>query len=199
VSSDARGGGNLRKQQQKVQFSIIGSHRFVQPEPRIPRPARNANQTTKIMQSSPTSERSAARRSEPRTTLDTFENAHSQRDYLIHIQIPEFTCLCPLTGQPDFAHFTIDYIPDLRCVELKALKLYMWSFRDIGAFHEKITNDLLDTVVEAISPRFARVTGRWNVRGGLYTNVVADFQAPNWTPKPVVNLTRFGLANPAAV
>jgi 7-cyano-7-deazaguanine reductase len=151
------------------------------------------------MQSSPTSERSPAKRSEPRTTLDTFENAHSQRDYLIHIQIPEFTCLCPLTGQPDFAHFTIEYIPDQRCIELKALKLYMWSFRDVGAFHEKITNDLLDTVVGAISPRFARVTGRWNVRGGLYTNVVVDYQAPNWTPKPVVNLTQFGLANPAAV
>jgi 7-cyano-7-deazaguanine reductase len=147
----------------------------------------------------PLSERAPARRSEPRTTLDTFDNAHPGRDYLIHIQIPEFTCLCPLTGQPDFAHFTIEYIPDQRCVELKALKLYMWSFRDVGAFHEKITNDLLDTIVDAIAPRFARVTGRWNVRGGLYTNVVVDFQAPNWTPKPVVNLTQFGLANPAAV
>lgn len=146
-----------------------------------------------------TTERAPSQPSAPRTTLDTFENAHSNRDYLIHIQIPEFTCLCPLTGQPDFAHLTIEYIADKRCIELKALKMFMWSFRDQAAFHEKVTNDLLDIVVATISPRFARVTGRWNVRGGLYTNVVTDYQAPGWSPKPVVNLTQFGLANPAAV
>jgi 7-cyano-7-deazaguanine reductase len=148
------------------------------------------------------SERPSSQPTQPQNkldALDTFENAHPQRDYLIHIQIPEFTCLCPLTGQPDFAHLTIEYIPDQRCIELKALKLYMWSFRDVGAFHEKVTNDLLDTVVAAISPRFARVTGRWNVRGGLYTNVVADYQAPGWVPPTIVNLTQFGIANPAAI
>jgi 7-cyano-7-deazaguanine reductase len=144
-------------------------------------------------------ERTKSQPTQPKTTLDTFDNAHPNRDYLIHIQIPEFTCLCPLTGQPDFAHLTIEYIPDQRCIELKALKLYMWSFRDVGAFHEKVTNDLLDTVVATIAPRFARVTGRWNVRGGFYTNVVADFQAPGWSPKPMINLTQFGIANPAAL
>ena len=143
--------------------------------------------------------RTASQPSQAQTTLDTFVNAHPARDYLIHIQIPEFTCHCPLTGQPDFAHFTIEYIADEFCIELKALKMYMWSFRDIGAFHEKVTNDVLDKIVATISPRFARVTARWNVRGGIYTNVVAEHQAEGWTAKPAVDLTRFGLANPAAV
>jgi 7-cyano-7-deazaguanine reductase len=148
------------------------------------------------------SERPAARRTEPLASaalLDTFENAHADRDYLIHIQIPEFTCHCPLTGQPDFAHITIDYIPDKRCIELKALKLYMWSFRDIGAFHEKVTNDICDVLAKAIKPRYMRVTGRWNVRGGIYTNVVAEHRAKGWKPLPKVDLTAFGLANPAAI
>ncbi|MGL4230584.1 MAG: preQ(1) synthase [Casimicrobium sp.] len=149
------------------------------------------------------SERAPGRRTEPQSTfggaLDTFENAHPDRDYLIHIQIPEFTCHCPLTGQPDFAHITIDYIPDKRCIELKALKLYMWSFRDIGAFHEKVTNDICDVLAKAIKPRYMRVTGRWNVRGGIYTNVVAEHRAKGWKPQPKVDLTAFGLANPAAV
>jgi 7-cyano-7-deazaguanine reductase len=147
-------------------------------------------------------ERPAARRTEPLASaagIDTFENAHSDRDYLIHIQIPEFTCHCPLTGQPDFAHITIDYIPDKRCIELKALKLYMWSFRDIGAFHEKVTNDICDVLAKAIKPRYMRVTGRWNVRGGIYTNVVAEHRAKGWKPLPKVDLTAFGLANPAAI
>ncbi len=148
------------------------------------------------------SQRAAARRTEPLTSanrIDTFENTHADRDYLIHIQIPEFTCHCPLTGQPDFAHITIDYIPDLRCIELKALKLYMWGFRDIGAFHEKVTNDICDALAKAIKPRYMRVTGRWNVRGGIYTNVVAEHRAKGWTPRPKVDLTAFGLANPAAI
>ena len=145
------------------------------------------------------SERQPSTQSQPQTTLDSFPNPHSGRDYLIHIQIPEFTCHCPLTGQPDFAHFTIEYIADLACIELKALKMFMWSFREIGAFHEKVTNDVLDKIVATISPRFARVTARWNVRGGIYTNVVAEHQAEGWTPKPAVDLARFGLANPAAV
>lgn len=145
------------------------------------------------------SERQPSTPSAPQTRLDTFANPHPGRDYLIHIQIPEFTCHCPLTGQPDFAHFTIEYIADATCIELKALKMFMWSFRDVGAFHEKVTNDVLDTIVRAIAPRFARVTARWNVRGGIYTNVVAEHQAEGWTPKPTVDLARFGLANPAAV
>jgi 7-cyano-7-deazaguanine reductase len=147
-------------------------------------------------------ERQAARRTEPLASgaaIDTFENAHADRDYLIHIQIPEFTCHCPLTGQPDFAHITIDYIPDKRCIELKALKMYMWSFRDIGAFHEKVTNDICDVLSGTIKPRYMRVTGRWNVRGGIYTNVVAEHRAKGWKPQPKVDLTGFGLANPAAV
>jgi 7-cyano-7-deazaguanine reductase len=150
-------------------------------------------------QVNPMSERKPSIQSAPQTTLDSFPNPHSGRDYLIHIQIPEFTCHCPLTGQPDFAHFTIEYIADLACIELKALKMFMWSFRDIGAFHEKVTNDVLDKIVATISPRFARVTARWNVRGGIYTNVVAEHQAEGWSPKPAVDLARFGLANPAAV
>ena len=104
------------------------------------------------------SERQPSTQSQPQTTLDSFPNPHSGRDYLIHIQIPEFTCHCPLTGQPDFAHFTIEYIADQTCIELKALKMFMWSFRDIGAFHEKVTNDVLDKIVATIAPRFARVT-----------------------------------------
>ncbi|MCS6995772.1 MAG: preQ(1) synthase [Casimicrobiaceae bacterium] len=134
----------------------------------------------------------------PERRLDTFENPHPERDYLIHIQVPEFTCHCPLTGQPDFAHFTIEYVPDRRCVELKSLKLYMWSFRNEGAFHEKVTNDVLDDLVAAIAPRFMRVTARWNVRGGIFTNVVAEHRARGWKPKPVVDLSAFGLAMPLA-
>jgi 7-cyano-7-deazaguanine reductase len=148
------------------------------------------------------SERPAARRTEPLMSpdeIDTFDNAHPDRDYLIHIQIPEFTCHCPLTGQPDFAHITIEYIPDKRCIELKALKMYMWSFREIGAFHEKVTNDICDTLAKKISPRYMRVTGRWNVRGGIYTNVVAEHRKKGWKPLPKVDLTAFGVANPAAV
>ncbi len=144
-------------------------------------------------------ERPASRPSAPASTIDTFANPQPARDYLIHIQVPEFTCHCPLTGQPDFAHFTIEYIADQLCVELKSLKMYMWSFRDQGAFHEKVTNDVLDHLVAAIQPRFMRVTARWNVRGGIYTNVVAEHRASHWQPPPRIDLTHFGLANPAAV
>jgi 7-cyano-7-deazaguanine reductase len=148
------------------------------------------------------SERPAERRTSPIMSpdqIDTFDSAHPDRDFLIHIQIPEFTCHCPLTGQPDFAHITIEYIPDKRCIELKALKQYMWSFRDVGAFHEKVTNDICDALAKKISPRYMRVTGRWNVRGGIYTNVVAEHRKKGWKPQPKVDLTAFGLANPAAV
>jgi 7-cyano-7-deazaguanine reductase len=112
-----------------------------------------------------------------------FANPAPERDYLIHMQVPEFTCHCPLTGQPDFAHFTIEYIANKTCIELKSLKNYMWSFRDVGAFHEKVTNDILSDFVTAIAPRFMRVTSRWWVRGGIYTNVVAEHVAPKWKGK----------------
>ena len=90
------------------------------------------------------------------------------------MEIPEFTCLCPLTGQPDFAVLSLEYVPDRLCVELKALKLYVWSFRDQGAFHEAVTNRILDDLVKAVNPRRARVEGAFNVRGGITTTIVAE-------------------------
>ena len=119
-------------------------------------------------------------------TLDTFENPNPERDYTIHIDTPEFTCLCPLTGQPDFATIEVAYVPGLRCLELKALKLYFWSYRDEGAFHEAVTNQILSDLVAAISPRFMRVTADFNVRGGVYTRIVAEHRAADWqAPQPV--------------
>ena len=120
--------------------------------------------------------------------LETFPNPHPGRDYTIRITIPEFTCLCPKTGQPDFATLELEYVPDARCVELKALKRYIWSFRDRGAFHEAVTNEILDTLVAATAPRFLRLTGKFNVRGGLYTTVVAEHRASGWRPPPPVVL-----------
>ena len=102
--------------------------------------------------------------------------------------IPEFTCHCPLTGQPDFAHFTIEMVADKLCVELKSLKLYFWSYRDVGAFHEKVTNDIVDDIVKATDPRFIRITAKWNVRGGIHTNVVAEHRQKGWKPQPRVEL-----------
>ena len=118
--------------------------------------------------------------SAPLPSLETFQNPKSDRDYLIRIRIPEFTCLCPKTGQPDFATLRLAYVPDHQCLELKALKLYIWSYRETGAYHEDITNRILDDVVAAIRPRFARLEARFNVRGGLYTTVIAHYQAPEW-------------------
>ncbi len=124
---------------------------------------------------------------QPSKDLETFENPRAERDYTIHIEIPEFTCLCPKTGQPDFATIYIDYVPDRKCLELKALKLYIWSFREEGAFHEAVTNRMLEDFVAACQPRFMRVTGKFNVRGGIYTNVVVEHRAEGWTPpQPVV-------------
>ncbi|MGH8569216.1 MAG: preQ(1) synthase [Gammaproteobacteria bacterium] len=116
--------------------------------------------------------------------LETFQNPKPDRDYLIRIRIPEFTCLCPKTGQPDFATLRLAYVPDHRCLELKALKLYIWSYRETGAYHEDITNRILDDVVAAIRPRYARIEARFNVRGGLYTTVIAHYQAPDWVAPP---------------
>lgn len=125
---------------------------------------------------------------QPSKQLETFDNAVPERDYTIHIESPEFTCLCPKTGQPDFATIKIDYVPDRKCVELKSLKLYFWSYRDEGGFHEKLTNQILSDLVAATEPRFMRVTGIFNVRGGIYTNVVAEHRQPGWQPPQPVQL-----------
>ncbi len=126
--------------------------------------------------------------SQPSKTLETFDNPQPERDYTIRIRVPEFTCLCPKTGQPDFAEMTIEYIPDRLCVELKSLKMYIWSFRDEGAFHEAVTNRILQDLVAATAPRFMRLTADFNVRGGIYTTVVAEHRADGWTPPPPVTL-----------
>jgi 7-cyano-7-deazaguanine reductase len=132
--------------------------------------------------------------SAPSRELQVFPNPAPQRDYAIQFQIPEFTCHCPLTGQPDFAHFTIDMVADKLCVELKSLKMYMWSYRDQGAFHEKVTNDIVDDIVRATAPRFIRITAKWYVRGGIYTNVVAEHRQQGWTPQPAVELPQHAQA-----
>jgi 7-cyano-7-deazaguanine reductase len=126
--------------------------------------------------------------SRPSKQLDVFANPNARRDYVIQFQIPEFTCNCPLTGQPDFAHLSIDMVADQLCVELKSLKMYMWSYRNEGAFHEKVSNDILDDIVKATRPRFVRITARWYVRGGIYTNVVAEHCKKGWKPQPMVLL-----------
>ena len=126
--------------------------------------------------------------SAPAKKLDVFPNPAPERDYVIQFQAPEFTCFCPLTGQPDFAHFTIDCIADQQCIELKSLKMYMWSYRNEGAFHEKVTNDILSDMVKAINPRYIRITAKWYVRGGIYTNVVAEHRKRGWKPAPKVDL-----------
>lgn len=117
-------------------------------------------------------------------TLESFPNPSPHRDYLIRMQMPEFTCLCPKTGQPDFATLFLDYVPDRKCVELKSLKLYIWSYRNEGAFHEAVTNRICDDLVKLLSPRFLRLTARFYVRGGIFTSVVAEHRKPAW--KPVV-------------
>ena len=113
--------------------------------------------------------------SKPTKDLEVFDNPNPDRDYEIEFDCPEFTCLCPLTGQPDFAHFRITYVPGDKCVELKSLKLYLWSYRDEGAFHEAVTNKILDDLVAACCPRRCTVECRFNVRGGITTNVVASY------------------------
>jgi 7-cyano-7-deazaguanine reductase len=126
--------------------------------------------------------------SQPSQDLETFANPQPGRDYTVRIRIPEFTCLCPKTGQPDFATLHLEYVPDQRCVELKALKLYVWSYRDQGAFHEAVTNRILDDLVATTRPRFMRLTAEFNVRGGIYTTVVAEHRAAGWVPAVAVNL-----------
>ena len=124
----------------------------------------------------------------PSKELQVFPNPAPERDYVIRFDVPEFTCLCPLTGQPDFAHFSIEIVADQLCVETKSLKLYFWSYRNEGAFHEKVTNTILDDIVAATQPRYARITAKWYVRGGIYTNVVAEHRQKGWKPQPAVDL-----------
>jgi 7-cyano-7-deazaguanine reductase len=124
----------------------------------------------------------------PTLQLETFANPSAEHDYTIRMQIPEFTCLCPRTGQPDFATLELEYVPDRMCVELKSLKLYIWSFRERGAYHEAVTNEIADHLERAMQPRFLRLMARFNVRGGIYTTVVAERRQPGWKPAALVTL-----------
>ena len=130
----------------------------------------------------------------PSRQIETFPNPAPRRDYRIHMEIPEFTCLCPKTGQPDFATLVLDYVPEKQCVELKSLKLYIGSFRNEGAFHEAVTNRILEDLVKALQPRFMRLAAHFYVRGGIYTSVVAEHAGRGWKPQ---NLP--AMAAPAAV
>jgi len=124
----------------------------------------------------------------PSKTLETFPNPQQERDYTIRMRIPEFTCLCPKTGQPDFAELRLEYVPDQLCIELKALKNYIWSYRNDGAFHEAVTNRILSDLVVTIAPRFMRLTAEFNVRGGIFTTVIAEHRAVGWEPPTPVQL-----------
>ena len=167
---------------------MLASRPFTEPAdparrlmPRSPsKPERSRHTTQRLAPATPPSL--------PSKQLDVFDNPAPQRDYLIRLQLPEFTCLCPLTGQPDFAHFSIDMVADRLCVELKSLKMYFWSYRNEGAFHEKVTNTVLDDIVVATRPRFVRVSARWFVRGGIYTDVIAEYLKKGWKPAPAVEL-----------
>lgn len=130
--------------------------------------------------------------SKPNRGFVTFPNPNPGRDYLIHMRIPEFTCLCPMTGQPDFATIILDCIADRKCVELKSLKLYIWSFRNQGAFHEAVTNRILEDLVKATRPRFLRVTAKFFVRGGIFTTVVAEHRKRGWKAATPVELPLIG-------
>ncbi|MDG1249132.1 MAG: preQ(1) synthase [Gammaproteobacteria bacterium] len=130
---------------------------------------------------------------ESTSILDTFENPEPNRDYTIRITIPEFTCLCPLTGQPDFAQFLLEYVSDQRNVELKSLKLYMGSYRNVGAFHEAVTNKILNDLATLTEPRFMRLTANWNVRGGIYTSVTVEHRKSGWKPEDLVELAQSDL------
>lgn len=130
--------------------------------------------------------------SKPSKELEIFHNPTPKRDYHIHMEVPEFTCLCPKTGQPDFATLVLDYIPDKKCIELKSLKLYIWSFRDKAAFHEAVTNHILDDLVAALKPRYIRLMARFYVRGGIFTNVTVDYRKKGWEQQPTIVLETFG-------
>jgi 7-cyano-7-deazaguanine reductase len=119
----------------------------------------------------------------PTADLETFANPQPDRDYTIRMTLPEFTCLCPRTGQPDFATLELEYVPDKLCVELKSLKLYIWSFRNRGAFHEAVSNEIAAQLTGALAPRYLRLTARFNVRGGIHTTIVVERQQPGWHPQ----------------
>jgi len=125
---------------------------------------------------------------QPTKALETFDNPRAERDYTIRIHTPEFTCLCPKTGQPDFATINLEYIADKKCIELKSFKLYLWAFREAGAFHEDVTNQILSDLVAATEPRFMRVKAEFNVRGGVYTTVIAEHRAEGWVAPELVKL-----------
>lgn len=125
---------------------------------------------------------------QPSRELETFPNPKPERDYTIRIRIPEFTCLCPKTGQPDFATLLLEYVPERLCVELKSLKLYIWSFRDEGVFHEAVTNQILEDLVSATQPRFMRLSAAFLVRGGIDTTVVVEHRAEGWSAPKAVTL-----------
>ena len=125
---------------------------------------------------------------QPSRELELFPNPQPERDYTIRISIPEFTCLCPKTGQPDFATLLLEYIPDRQCVELKSLKMYIWSFRNEGAFYVAVTNEILDDLVKATTPRFMRLSADFFVRGGIGTKVIAEHRAEGWRPPEAVEL-----------
>ena len=125
---------------------------------------------------------------QPSQELELFPNTQPERDYTIRISIPEFTCLCPKTGQPDFATLLLEYIPDQQCVELKSLKMYVWSYRNQGAFHEAVTNKILDDLVSAAAPRFMRLSAVFNVRGGIGTTVIAEHRQAGWQAPVAVKL-----------
>lgn len=136
--------------------------------------------------------------STPSHKIETFPNPAPERDYHVHMEIPEFTCLCPITGQPDFANLYLDFIPDKKNVELKSLKLYIWSYRDQGTFHEAVTNKIADDLAKAMQPRFLRLTAKFFVRGGIFTNVVAEHRKKGWKPAPRVDLGAFDAASAIA-
>jgi 7-cyano-7-deazaguanine reductase len=123
-----------------------------------------------------------------RNVLESFANPAPDRDYTIRMTLPEFTCLCPRTGQPDFATLELEYVPDRLCVELKSLKLYIWSYRDSGAFHEAVTNQIAGDLGELLAPRFLRLSARFNVRGGIHTSIVVERRQPHWQPPGAVTL-----------
>lgn len=133
----------------------------------------------------------------PTRRLESFANPAAGRDYRIHMEIPEFTCLCPKTGQPDFATLVLDYVPDKLCIELKSLKLYVWSYRNEGHFHEAVTNRMLDDLAAAIKPRFMRLSARFYVRGGIFTSVVAEHRKRGWVPPTAVDLALVDAAGPS--
>ena len=153
-------------------------------------PSRPLETERRLMAKSTPTQRSAPATppSAPSKQLQVFANPAPQRDYTIRFAIDEFTCLCPLTGQPDFAHLVIEMVCDKTCIELKSLKMYCWSYRNEGAFHEKVTNTILDDIVKATKPRFARIRADWNVRGGIHTDVVAEYRKKGWQPAAPVTL-----------